>query len=88
MILPPPHATPPVQHDVVFRIGRSASVDKLGFAHARPYINKHFCVIRHPLLPLGLHSCFGFLPLSRISLLPLGNHRCWGKIRDKKALLG
>src|SRR5262249_44151151 len=72
------------QHDVVFGIGRSPSVDELGFTHARAYIDKHLCVVRHPFLPLGLHFRFGFSPLSRVGLLPLGYNRCWGKVGDKK----
>jgi len=44
----------------------------LVFTHARPYIDKHLCVVRHPFLPLGLHFRFGISPLSRIGLLPLG----------------
>src|SRR5262252_5492820 len=73
-----------VQHDVVFGIGRSPSGDELGFTHARPYIDKHLCVVRHPFLPLGLHLRFGFSPLSRIGLLPLGYDRRWGEVSDKK----
>src|SRR5262249_29054577 len=73
-----------VQHDVVFGIGRSPSVDELGFTHARAYIDKDLCVVRHPFLPLGLHFRFGFSPLSGVGLLPLGYNRCWGKVGDKK----
>src|SRR5262249_14628355 len=73
-----------VQHDVVFGIGCSPGVDELGFTHARPYIDKHLCVVRHPFLPLGLHFRFGFSPLRRIGLLPLGYDRRWGEVGDKK----